>query len=93
MTQDEKTMEAKIRVEHFLRKLTVENLNSARELLALKEQEKPQKKGTLQIISKKCLMREMEKGNNFEQVMENIACEDMKSKKVKKIKKSKKVKK
>ena len=85
-------MEAKMRVEHFRRKLTVENLNSARELLALQEQEKPHKKGSLQIISKSCLIREMEKGKNFEEVMEKIAFEDTESK-PKKIKKSKKVKK
>ena len=86
-------MEAKVRVEHFLRKLTVENLNSAREVLALKEQEKPQRTGSVQIISKSCLMREIEKGHTFDEVIDKIASEGMKSLKTKKIKKSKKVKK
>jgi hypothetical protein len=80
-------------VEHFLRKVTVENLNSARELLALKEQEKPSKKGSISIISEKCLMREFENGNNLDQVIEKIAIEAASAKKGKKIKKSKKVKK
>lgn len=80
-------------MEHFLRKVTVENLNSARELLALKEQEKPPKKGSISIISEKCLMREFENGNNLDQVIEKIAIEAASAKKGKKIKKSKKVKK
>ena len=73
--------------------MTVENLNSARELLALKEQEKPAKKGSLSIISEKCLLREFENGNNLDQVIEKIAAEAASAKKAKKIKKSKKVKK
>lgn len=80
-------------MEHFLRKVTVVNLNSARELLASKEQEKPAKKGSISIISKKCLMREFENGNNLDQVMEKIAIEAASAKKAKKLKKSKKVKK
>ena len=42
---DEKTIEAKARVEKFLRKLTVDKLNTARETLALQHQDQQPKKG------------------------------------------------
>jgi hypothetical protein len=90
--QDEKTLEAKSRVEIFLRKLTVDKLNYARELLALKElEEASSKKGHMKIVGKE--VKKQDKNSPLGGVEEDddeVDCLKNAKKKNKKSKKGKK---
>lgn len=88
--EDEKTIEAKGRAEVFLRRLTVNNVNSAKESLALKELENASKKsGAIRIVGKETTSDKDKKLNSGGEAEEEV----VKCKKSNSSKKNKKGKK